>query len=317
MVVPRRRVNLDNRPTMNPLSTTSPSTRKAFNWAIGPIDFDADWPQIDRLLSEEDWPFTRDDIALSIGHPDAIALAARKDDELLGFILAHHFGPVAYLDMAIVGHEHRTTRVVVHLWLQASELLSSRGLNSMVSHGTIAGARGLRLLGFQPGRTFTAVRREPGPADRCASDPLVRELAPVDLPALVRLDEAVFGVGREDWLRALFDAINTRHFGRGAVGALEASVGLRERRDGVLYLDTCNAQSFDALQPLIDHVIGQHADHVLECMVALDSDLHRHLLGHGFFVPSRFAEIGPLVEYAGGEQTGIGCAEQVRTLNWF
>jgi hypothetical protein len=302
---------------MQPFRTTLRNTRAILDWRIEPVDLDADWPQIDRLLRDEQWPFTRDDIALSVEHPDTVALAARKEGELLGFILAHRFGPVAYYDMTVVQRAHRLARpaLVAHLWLQADDALAARGLRSAVSHGTRTGARGLRMMGFRPGREFTALRREPAPGG--ARDPRVRALEARDLDALTALDEAVFGLRRAHWVRALFAAGNARHAGVDGDGALAASICLRERRDGVLYLDACNALSFDALRPLVDHLVAAHGDGVLECMVAVDTDLHRHLLAHGFFVPAAFAEIAPLVEFARGDTADIGRSGQVRTLNWF
>ena len=293
----------------------SPGTLR--DCTIGPIDLEADWPQIDGLLREEHWPFTRQDIALSVHHPEAVALAARRGDELIGFILAHHFGPVAYFDMIVVRRAQRQAgpALMSHLWQRASDTLAARGRRAAVAHGTRIGARGLRRMGFEAGGEFTAVRREPGPGG--PRDARARTLDARDLDALAALDAAVFGVRREAWIRGLLDASHARHLGLDADGALAASICLRERRDGAIFLDTCNALSFEALRPLVDHAIAAHGDGVLECLVAVGSDLHEHLLERGFVVPAAFAEIAPLVEYARGDTAGIGRSAQVRTLNWF
>jgi len=301
---------------MNSLSLPLDLAKRHFDWSVEPLDLCADWPQLDRMLEAEGWPFTRDDIAMSVAQPGSAAMVARHHHKALGFILAHHFGPVASGDMIMVDHGQRAGHPMlsVDLWLQLENTLEQRGFRTIVAHGTRRSSRAFGLFGFQPGRPFTALRREPLAARSDAALP--DTLGPADLPALTRLDAEVFGIERDAWVRSLCALPNARQVGRHDQGELVASICLRERRHQILFLDACNALSFAALRPLLDQVLAACSQRALECMAAVGSDLHHYLLEQRFFVPAAFAAIAPLVELRSGPHSDIGLGDQVRTLNW-
>jgi GNAT superfamily N-acetyltransferase len=283
------------------------------------LDLDRDYPDIDRLLAEEEWPFLRSDLAVSHAQPGATAFVARKNGAFAGFFLTHAFGAVGYLDMMIVAPEFRRAGVARPLYYTTLHALSRQGVSSFVVHTTRDSARMIRLLGFRPGWTFTLLRREPGAAAWSAGargPGRIAALGAPDLRGLLDLDAQVFGLSREPWLRALLEQPGHRFFGLRHRGVLRASVCLRPRREGSLALDSVNAQDDDARAHLVAEVVAVHADRRLDCFVRTGSPLHAVLQDLGFAVPPFFMPIGPLVEWRKGRTGPVGTSPFVQCLSW-
>jgi hypothetical protein len=66
-----------------------------------------DYPEIEKLMVEEEWPFLRNDLELSHAQPKATAFIARKRGEFAGFLTTHNFGHIGYLDMMIITSQFR------------------------------------------------------------------------------------------------------------------------------------------------------------------------------------------------------------------
>src|SRR5262245_55854148 len=74
---------------------------------LAEMDLDRDFPEIDRLFTQEEWPFLRADLEASHAQPGATATVARKDGAFAGFFATHAFGDIGYLDMMIIDARFR------------------------------------------------------------------------------------------------------------------------------------------------------------------------------------------------------------------
>jgi GNAT superfamily N-acetyltransferase len=273
---------------------------------LAEMDLDRDFPEIDRLFTQEEWPFLRADLEVSHAQPRATAIVARKDGAFAGFFATHAFGDVGYLDMMIIDARFRGKGIARPLYFRTLRELRRKGVRSFVVHTTNDSSRLIRLLGFRPGQTFTLLARDPvGKGDPAPADPPKRD-------DLVRLDADVFGRARPEWIDALLAQPSTRFS-----GADGASVCLRARKNGAVCLDMANALTFEPLGPLVDSVLARHADRRIECFVRTGSELHRLLESRGFAVPEFFRPIGPLVEWRKGPVGDVGASSRVQCLSWF
>lgn len=282
--------------------------------SIGLLDLDAHWPEVDRLLTLEEWPFIRADLEVSHQQPRAFGLVAAEGASLRGLFTVHSFGEVAYLDLFIVERDDRNTSTAFELWFGIGRELKRRGFQGSVAHCTQDSGPLLRAFGYQPGATFTLLRREGRPGGGGSGG--ISTLDRSAVPALVALDRQVFGIPRPQWISALMEQPSTRFVGAHRGSQLVASLCLRERRGHSYCLDACNALAFEALEPLLDGVLRQHGDRRLECFVKDGSDLDHHLRGAGFEVPDFFEPIGPLVEYRDGATSPVGAGPHLRNLSW-
>jgi GNAT superfamily N-acetyltransferase len=270
------------------------------------MDLDRDFPEIDRLFVQEEWPFLRADLEASHAQPRATAYVARKDGRFAGFFATHAFGDVGYLDMMILDAAFRGKGVARPLYFRTLRELKRKGVRSFVVHTTNDSARLIRLLGFRAGQTFTLLARDPvGKGEHAPQEPPNRD-------ELVRLDAEVFGQARPEWIDALLAQPSTRFF-----ASEGAAVCLRARKNGAVCLDLANARAFEPLGRLVDSVLARHPDRRIECFVRTGSELHRMLEARGFAVPEFFKAIGPLVEWRKGPSAGIGDSPRIQSLNWF
>jgi GNAT superfamily N-acetyltransferase len=278
------------------------------------MNLDRDFPEIDRLFAQEEWPFLRTDLEASHAQPRATALVARKEGRFAGFFVTHAFGDVGYLDMMIIDAAFRGRGVARPLYFRTVKELRRKGIRSLVVHTTNDSARLIRLIGFRPGQSFTLLSRDP-----VASEPKegLLKLEEADCNDLVRLDADVFGLPRPTWIGALLAQSSTRFYGLRMDGTLAASVCLRARKNGAVCLDMANGASFEALGALIDAVLARNGDRRIECFARTGSELHRRLEDRGFTVPDFFKPIGPLVEWRKGPTSNAGASPRVQCLAWF
>jgi hypothetical protein len=280
---------------------------------LRPLSLARDWPHVDALFALEQWPFVRADLEISHAQPGAVGFSAWKDDVFAGFYTAHAFGKVGYLDLSIVAPAFRRAGMLRPMHVKVVRTLRERGARGLAVHTTVESAPLIRILGFEPGQTFTLLARDPvGPG--------AGDLVPLGLDdeaGLVALDAAVFGVARPSWVGGLLRQPSTRFYGRKREGVLVASVCLRERRAGAVCLDAANATDPAELLPLIREVLVQHAHQRLECFVRDGRALGEALRASGFAVPGFFVAIGPLVEWREGDTAGVGDGPHVQSLSWF
>lgn len=281
---------------------------------IETLDLEKHWPGLERLLLIEDWPFIRADLEASEAQDRSIGLVARSGEAIRGFFTIHNFGDIAYLDLIVVEEARRNFFLAYELYRRAEAEMARRGLVARVAHCTRDSAPFLKQAGYAPGRKFVLLRR--GPAGDPRSDRALPRLDAGVLDQLVELDARVFGMPRAAWIETLFRQPSTTFVGRNQGGRLKASLCLRERRNGSLCLDSCNALDFAALASLLDDVVVAHADKTLDCFASVDSDLHAHLTARGFESPEFFVPIGPLVEYRLGAAGDVGLGPHVRSLAW-
>lgn len=283
---------------------------------IVPMDLDRDWPEIDRLFDQEEWPILRSDLEVSQAQPKAVALVARSSDTVHGFFVAHHFGDIGYLDMTIVDSRSRVSNVARQLYFKTVRTLKEKGIQALVAHSTNYSYRVFKFLRFRLGQSFTLLGRDPVEASPDLASDII-ELIDKDLGEIVNLDETVFGMRRVNWIEALLKQPSSRFFGQRRPRDLVASVCLRQRRQDALCLDAANAHEFTDLQRLVSGVLAQFANHRIECFAKTDSLLHHFLLDQGFSVPEFFEPIGPLVEWRKGDVGDIGTSALVQSLSWF
>jgi GNAT superfamily N-acetyltransferase len=269
------------------------------------MDLERDFPEIDRLFVQEEWPFLRADLEASHAQPRATAYVARKDGAFAGFFATHAFGDIGYLDMMIIDARFRGRGIARPLYFRTLRELRRKGVRAFVVHTTNDSSRLIRLLGFRPGQTFTLLARDPVGKGGPSPEPGRRD-------DLVRLDAEVFGRERPEWIDALLAQPSTRFF-----AADGASVCLRARKNGAVCLDMANGRSFEPLGTLIDAVLASHGDRRIECFVKTGSELHRRLEARGFAVPEFFKAIGPLGEWRKGPVGGVGASPRIQCLSWF
>ena len=271
---------------------------------LRPLDLDADWPQIERLMTLEQWPFLRSDLAVGAAQPRGVSHVAEVNGAFAGFFTTHAFDRVGYLDMMIIDPAFRGQTVARPLYLQTLRTLQDQGIEGLVVHTTNDSARLVTLLGFQAGMDFTLLER---PAGTSTGAPKTTS----DRAALLTLDAQIFGAPRTPWLDALLDEPSVRF-----VTLEGASLCLRPRAGGALCLDAVNSPDDDALRALVDHVVQTCGDHTLQCFARTGSALHAHLQTHGFQVPAFFVPIGPLVEWRQGKTRDLGTSDRVQSLMW-
>jgi GNAT superfamily N-acetyltransferase len=283
---------------------------------ITPLVLERDFPEIERLLAREEWPFVRTDLELSHRQPGAAGFVARSGGRFGGFFAAHAFGAIGYLDMMIVAPELRRKGIARPLYFATMEALERNGARSCVVHTTQDSARIIRALGFHPGRTFTLLRREPigipGPPDSA-----VALLGPEDRDAVLAHDAEGFGLRREAWIDGLLEPHAARIFGLRRHGHLAATLCLRPRRGDAWCLDLAHAVCDRDLAYVVTTVADRFRDRRLECFASTDGTLQRLLEGLGFSVPHFFKAIGPLVEWRRGPVGDVGTSPALQTLCWF
>jgi GNAT superfamily N-acetyltransferase len=274
---------------------------------VATLDLDRDWPDLERLLLSEDWPFLRSDLEVGDAQPRSASLVARKNEVFAGFFTTHHFGDVGYLDMMIIAPDFRGKTVARPLYLEALSRLRANGIRGLVVHTTNDSARLIQLMGFKAGQDFTLLVRPAGPAPRGP------EISPVtDRAAIVALDAEVFGAPRERWIEALLAQPSVTFVGRDA-----ATTCLRPRVGGALCLDAVNSRDDASLVAMVDGTVGHYGPHhELQCFVRTGSLLHQRLVALGFEVPAFFVPIGPLVEWRQGATGAVGTKERVQSLMW-
>lgn len=303
---------------------------------IRELDLDRDFPEIERLLRLEEWPFTRYDFEVSHRQPKTVALGAWKDDKFAGFFTTHHFGEVGYLDMMIIDPSFRGSSIARPLYFKTMRQLEKVEMQSFVVHTTNESARIIGLLGFKrTEHNFTLLVRNAmdsrgeqaegrtersdsssEPADSSKQTGSIRQLSAADLGSIIELDASVFGTLRTDWIHALNEFGNAQFFGLTEQQTLQSVVCLRPRKDNALCLDICAANDWKYLERLVSHVLQEYRDNKLECFVKTDSELHQLLVQLGFSVPEFFVEIGPLAQWHRGAKHNLGQGLKVQCLMW-
>jgi hypothetical protein len=286
---------------------------------ITSLDLARDWPGIERLMNDEEWPFIHADIEASHSQPRAIGKVAHRGEALVGYFLTHHFQDVAYLDMMIVDESVRRTSLAKSLGWETMQALQQQEFRGYVAHSTKDSASVFWFFGYKSGIDFTLMRQEPTVTSKTqqTSSLDALTLTEVDLPDLIRLDRNVFGLDRTPWINVLQTQQSTRFVGLKENGKLVASICLRSRRDGAVCLDACNSKDKHAMLALTQQTLDALSQARVECFARTDSDLHQFLQNKAFHVPDFFQHIGPLVEWRKGDTTNAGTSEHIRCLTWF
>lgn len=284
---------------------------------IFPLEFERDFPHIEKLLKLEQWPFVKNDLQASHQQPGSVGLVAHYKGQFAGFYLAHPFGKIGYLDMSIIAPEFRGKGVGRPLHVRAMREMKKTGIRSFVVHTTQESAPMIWLLGFDKGQSFSLMAREPLSSLPVELQAPIKKMGIKDLPALVELDEAVFGLRRETWIVSLLQQSSTEFYGIYDQETLVASLCLRSRRDGALCLDMVNGKNFEELQLLLHGILQAFANQRIECFVREQAPLWNFLQKAGFFIPDFFQEIGPLTEWRKGKTGKVGRTPLVQCLSWF
>ena len=283
---------------------------------LTPLDLDRDFAEIEHLFEEEEWPFLRSDIEISLEQPLAVANIARKDGDFAGFFVVHHFGDIGYLNMMIVAQPFRKSGVARPLYFRTLRQLKANGVRSLVVCTTRDSARIIRMLGFRKRQSYTLLARDPGEHPDPKSDG-VEMLSGANHEEIVALDARVFGIPRHDWIGSLLKRDAVRFFGIRQDGQLVATICLRPRKNNALCIDMANGKEFRHLEALLDTTLAQCGDRTIECFATTDRELHQALLRRGFGVPDYFVPLGPLTEWTKGNVGPAGRSGQMQCLSWF
>ncbi len=280
------------------------------------MDLERDFPEIDRIFQQEEWPFVKSDLEVSIEQPRAAAYVARKAGKFAGFFAAHDFGDVGYLNMMIIAQDFRNKGVARPLYFRVIRELKNRGIKSLALYATRDSTRIVRLLGFHRGQTFTLLAKDPNQHEPDTSVTL-EELSYKHLDEIVNLDAAVFGVARPAWVGSLLRRRSNQFYGVREDGRLLASVCIRPRKDDALCIDMTNATDFQYLDRLLGGVLSRYRNRSVMCFVKTDGKLHEYLVDRGFSIPGFFEPVGPLTEWTKGNIRNVGRSNLVQCLSWF
>ena len=280
------------------------------------MDLDRDFPEINRLFEQEDWPFLRSDLEVSLAQPSTAAFVAKKDDAFAGFFLAHHFGDIGYLNMMIVAPGFRNQGIARPLYFRTVRELRSKGIHSLVVYCTKGSSPIIRMLGFREGQTFTLLARDPGHHGTVTNNQ-IESLTAHHHGEIAELDAEVFGLQRREWISSLLEQSTIPFYGLRENGQLVASLCLRPRKNNAVCIDMANGVEFGYLRALLEEVLVQTGDHSVECFAKTGSDLHRLLLDRDFEVPDYFEPIGPLTECTKGDPGQAGRSAMMQCLSWF
>jgi len=271
-----------------------------------PLKLDRDWPEIEVLLRQEEWPFVKADLELGEAQPGETSFIARKDGKLAGFFTAFMFGHVGYLDMFVIDPQFRGTGVARPLYFRVIEAMQQHGAKGLVAHTTNDSARLIKLMGFVPGRSFTMYVREPGPAKAGPS------LSRPDTKRYQALDTEIFGVARPHWTGFLANDPRVDLVSHG-----DAIVALRPKFGEGFTMDQMLAPNPADIGPLVDGIVAKHGEKgpiMVSCTTG--GALEGILKDRGFVVPDFFVPIGPLIEWRDGDTDTVGRSEAIQSLMW-
>jgi GNAT superfamily N-acetyltransferase len=274
--------------------------------ATSPLDLARDWPEVEVLLRQEEWPFVQADLELGEAQPGETSFIARKDGKLAGFFTAFMFGHVGYLDMFVIDKQFRGTGVARPLYFRVIEAMQQAGAKGLVAHTTNDSARLIKLMGFKPGRSFTMYVREPKPA------PAGPTLGRPDRAYYERLDAEIFGVARPTWTEFLATDRRVDLVQHG-----DAVVALRPKFGEGFTMDQMLAPNPADIGPLVDGIVAKHGERgpiMVSCTTG--GVLEGVLKERGFSVPDFFVPIGPLIEWRDGDTEPAGRSEAIQSLLW-
>lgn len=270
------------------------------------LDLDRDWPDLEKLLRMEEWPFIRSDLELGDAQPGDTSYVARVDGKFAAFFTSFIFAKIGYLDMFVIHPDFRGKGIARPLYFKVIEALQSAGVTGLVAHTTNDSARLVKILGFTPGRPFTLRVRPPAPA------PAGPALTKGDGKRFMALDREIFGVDRPAWTGFL---ANDSRVDLVAYGS--AMAALRPRIEGGYSLDHILAPDQKDLIPLVEGIMAKHgANGPLMCFAATDGVFEGILAERGFAVPDFFVPIGPLIEWRDGATEPAGRSDLIHTVLW-
>jgi GNAT superfamily N-acetyltransferase len=271
-----------------------------------PLKLERDWPDVERLLRLEEWPFVKADMELGEAQPGETSYIARKDGKFAAFFTSFMFGDIGYLDMFVIDPAFRGQGIARPLYFKVIEALQAHGAKGLVAHTTNDSARLIKILGFKPGRPFTLRVRPPSPA------PAGPELQKGDAARFMALDTEIFGVARPAWTGFLAKDPRVDLVAYG-----DAIAAMRPRIDGGYSLDQLLAPNPADLIPIVDGIVARYgATGPLMAFAATDGTLEKILAERGFAVPDFFVPIGPLIEWREGKTEPVGRSELIHSLLW-
>lgn len=270
------------------------------------LDLDKHWPDVERLMRMEEWPFVKADLELGDAQPGETSFIAKRDGRVAAFFTAFMFGHIGYLDMFVIDPEFRGTGIARPLYFRVIQAMQDAGAKGLVAHTTNDSARLIKLMGFKPGRSFTMYVRPPGPA------PAGPALTRPDVAQYQALDTRIFGVARPAWTGFLANDPRVDLVAHG-----DAIVALRPKFGEGFTLDQMLAPNPDDIAPLVDGIIAKHgAAGPLMVSCTTGGALERILVERGFSVPDFFVPIGPLIEWRDGDTEPVGRSEAIQSLLW-
>lgn len=152
-----------------------------------------------RLTDLESWGYTRADFLRLLALSPEGCFAAVASGEVIGVLTTTSYGSLAFLGAVIVAPSHRGTGIGKAMMSAALEHLSREGVRTVRLNAYLNVVSFYESLGFR--REYEVVRWH-GTPHHAASDS-VRPAMPPDVPAIVALDEAHFGVPRKGLIERL------------------------------------------------------------------------------------------------------------------
>lgn len=167
----------------------------------------ADLPAALQLVESVSWNQTEEDLKLFLEGENSIYLVAEMEGQLVGTVASIQYGmDIAWVSMMIVAEAFRGQGVGRRLLNTLLQQLKKRGYRTIKLDATPAGRPVYEKLGFReeymihrfihpqwPGFTQKLSGNEPS------------QITEKDLPALIRLDQAIFGANRTALIDRLRD----------------------------------------------------------------------------------------------------------------
>lgn len=159
------------------------------------------------LKKTEGWNQTREDWQFFLQHHPSFCLVAVKGDKPVGTVTAITYqDKLAWIGMMLVDREFR--RKGISRRLMREILIRLAGFSNIKLDATPEGLQVYEQMGFKKEYSLWRFIRKASDSQQAANqDANVSPIAIADLPALQKLDRAVFGANRDHVLRQLLSAL--------------------------------------------------------------------------------------------------------------
>jgi GNAT superfamily N-acetyltransferase len=236
-------------------------------FSSGDVDFAV------QQASREGWATGRPFFQLHLEHDPAGAFVFWLDDRRVGLVTATGYEATGWVGNLIVEPEFRSRGIGRRLMERAIEHLEAAGLTTLNLDADPPGVPLYQSLSFVEESNSL---RYKWAGSGGSEDARVEQLAPADLPEMLRLDRESFGDRRDGLLPIIMkqaeSALGVRENGRltGFIVTTDSTTGIR--------IGPCAAEHLDAAEALLTTIMHRHSDRVLTLGITEENSRGAELL---------------------------------------